>query len=138
MSLPKPAKRSAKPRKRIPARAKRKAKLHDADRLFSELIRYRDGWACGACGSPYRPQCAHIVSRRYHATRFDRDNAVCLCAACHTRWTWDPLGWEAWVEERFPGRLAVLKAKAMGRHDRHDYAELCEALRGAIGIRGAR
>ena len=83
-----------------------------ADRLFSLAIRERDGWACRHCGSTYLVQCAHIISRRYNATRWSLDNAVCLCAKHHMKWTHDPLGWEDWVEERFPGRLAQLKIRA--------------------------
>lgn len=84
-----------------------------ADRLFSLAIRERDDHACRACGSTYRAQCAHIVSRRYGATRWSMDNAVCLCAKCHMKYTHDPLGWEDWVDERFgPERLKGLKLRA--------------------------
>jgi hypothetical protein len=40
------------------------------------------------------------------------DNAVCLCKGCHMKFTYDPIGWEDWVEEKFPGRLAELKVRA--------------------------
>jgi 5-methylcytosine-specific restriction endonuclease McrA len=136
--FPKPAKRVRKPKRRIRRQAKRKAKLHDADKLFSELIRRRDGWACRNCGSPIAPQCAHIVSRRYRATRWSAENAVTLCKADHMRWTHDPLGWEAWVEERFPGRLTQLKWRARAGVAHTDFDELCEALRLAIGLGGAK
>jgi 5-methylcytosine-specific restriction endonuclease McrA len=32
-------------------------------------------------------QCAHIIPRRYAATRVDPENAWCLCAGCHLRTT---------------------------------------------------
>lgn len=30
-------------------------------------------------------QCAHIIGRRYNATRTDPANAWCLCVTCHFR-----------------------------------------------------
>ena len=146
MALPKPEPRGPKPRKRIPKvrakgkrrevrrRKERKAKLKDADRMFSRFIRDRDGNTCRACGSILAPQCAHIVSRRYRATRWSPDNAVCLCAKDHLRFTFNPLAWEAWVEERFPGRLAELKMRALAGVAHVDYGEVCASL-AAIGIR---
>lgn len=47
------------------------------------------------------------------ATRWSMDNAVCLCAKHHMKWTHDPVGWEAWVDERFgEDRLRDLKLRA--------------------------
>ena len=135
MTLAKPPKRGRKPRRRIRRQAKRKAKLHDADRLFSLYIRNRDGWACRACGSPISPQCAHIISRRYRNLRWSPDNAVTLCQKDHMKWTHNPLGWEVWVEERFPGRLSMLKAQALAGKKPVDYEAICRELRAAIGER---
>lgn len=136
--LPKPPKRPRKPRRPIRRKSKRKAKLHDADKLFSEYIRGRDGWACRRCGSPYSPQCAHILSRRYRSVRWSPENAVCLCQKCHMKFTHDPLAWEDWCEERFPGRLEVLKGIVRAGSQREDYEALCESLRAAIGKRGEK
>lgn len=133
MTLAKPAKRGPKPKRRIRAKSKRKAKLHDADRLFSLYIRNRDGWQCRACGSPFNVQCGHIISRRYRAIRFSPQNAVALCAKHHVYFTHRPIEWEAWVEERFPGRLATLKAQALAAHPTPDYEAICAELRAAIG-----
>lgn len=61
------------------------------DRLFSQLVRARG--ACQRCGRTtpdVQLQCAHIVSRRYTATRCDLRNAWCLCAGCHRRLTENP------------------------------------------------
>lgn len=134
VTLPKPVKR-VKPKRRIKPNSKRKAKLHDADRLFSQYIRGRDGWQCRACGSPEFPQCAHLVGRRYRAIRWVPDNAVTLCRGCHVKWTHRPLEWEAWCEERFPGRLAMLKAQALAAHEHPDYDAICEQFKAAIGLR---
>jgi len=56
------------------------------DIVFSKLIRLRDRHRCRRCGRADRKlDCAHIESRRHSATRWDPDNALCLCFACH-RW----------------------------------------------------
>lgn len=75
-------------------------------------------------------QCAHIVSRRYTATRWERGNAVCLCRACHMRYTANPLAWDLWVEEEIgiPAYIA-LKQKALAGRGRTDYKALLSDLR---------
>jgi hypothetical protein len=46
------------------------------------------------------------------------------------RYTYDPLGWEAWVEERLPtGRLEGLKLRARMGLSHVDYDELCAVLK---------
>jgi hypothetical protein len=50
------------------------------------------------------------------------------------KYTHDPLGWEAWIEERFPGRLGMLKAKALSGVKGLDYEELCRLFKAAIGL----
>jgi 5-methylcytosine-specific restriction endonuclease McrA len=134
--LKKPAPRHRKAKRPIRRKAKRKAKLHDADRLFSQYIRTRDGWQCQVCGEPFNIQCGHLISRRYRAVRFSPINAVAICARHHVFYTHRPIEWEAWVEERFPGRLSVLKAQALAAHEHPDYDAVCESLRAAIGVRG--
>ena len=109
-------------------RGSRQALRNRADKLFSEKIR-RDA-CCRNCGASWRLQCAHIVSRRYNATRWSTDNAVCLCQKCHMKFTYDPLGWEEWVEERFPGRLAELKVRARQGVAKVDLEAVVESLKG--------
>ena len=133
--FPKPAKREKAKPKRIKSKSKRKAKLHDADRLFSQFIRNRDGWQCRICGEPYNLQCAHLVSRRYRAIRFSPLNAVALCSRHHVYYTYRTIEWELWCEERFPGRLAMLKAQALAAHEHPDYEQICAEFRRAIGLR---
>lgn len=53
------------------------------DKLFSEII--RSVGRCVLCGSTNYLQTAHLVSRRYSATRCDISNAVCACAGCHRK-----------------------------------------------------
>jgi 5-methylcytosine-specific restriction endonuclease McrA len=135
VTLTKPAKRARRVKRPLRRRAKRKAKLHDADKLFSTYIRTRDGWACQRCGSPFRIQCAHLIGRAYRAVRFASLNATALCQGCHVFFTHRPLEWADWCEERWPGRLTMLKAQALAAHEHPDYTALCESLRLAIGVR---
>jgi len=63
-----------------------------ADKLFSEIIRERDGWACQRCHKVYNKydphsrmglHCAHNRGRANYNTRFNENNAVALCYGCH-------------------------------------------------------
>lgn len=77
-----------KPVKRGQSAASLKRK---ATTLHSMVVRARAGYACERCGTTTgQLQCAHIVSRRYTATRVDPYNAWCLCATCHRRLTEHP------------------------------------------------
>lgn len=67
-----------------------------ADDLFSKIIRSR-GY-CEGCGSTKNLQTAHIISRRYSATRTNLDNAFCACAACHRYWTDHPVEFAVFVQ----------------------------------------
>jgi len=56
-----------------------------ATRLHSLVVRSRG--FCERCGGTNTLQAAHIIPRRYAATRTDETNAWCLCAGCHRRLT---------------------------------------------------
>ena len=95
-----------------------------ADRLFSLLV--RDTGVCANCGyrCPCLPdeirrtkthrlecklQCAHIIGRAYSTTRTDLDNAVCLDASCHMRFTDWP---DEWLDFVGRDRYDALKLRA--------------------------
>lgn len=127
---PRPLRRSTKPRKRASNRRRSRLSLRkECDRRFAVAIKDRDGWACRACGTPFNVQCAHIVSRRYHATRWLMANAVTLCSKHHMKWTNDPLGWDAWVEERI-GFAGYNELKRMARQGvaHIDYQAILDSL----------
>lgn len=85
--------------------------MNQTDVLFSRYIRARDGGICQAGALSERGQelkdcwgeleCAHLISRRYKATRWDYQtpNAVTLCAGHHDYYTRHPLAWTAWRTE---------------------------------------
>lgn len=57
-----------------------------ATMLHSKVVRQRG--ACERCGQSSGPfDAAHIIPRRYAATRCDAANAWCLCKGCHLRTT---------------------------------------------------
>jgi hypothetical protein len=102
------------------------------DDTFSLIVRIRDGDRCRLCNQRFRVQCAHLVSRRYYSVRWDLRNAWGLCWPCHARYTFDPLGWDALVEDAV-GVVdwAKLKDEARlgGIGDSTDYEALAIALR---------
>ncbi len=59
------------------------------DKLFSEFIRKKAmlNGGCERCHTPKKDykqlQCSHFHGRRKRSVRFDPDNAVGLCGACH-------------------------------------------------------
>jgi 5-methylcytosine-specific restriction endonuclease McrA len=122
--IPKPPRRAPKPRKRIKPKGKKRtpkrrrsrlAMRRECDKRFAFAVKQRDGWACKACGDHLRGvQCAHVLSRRYHAVRWSMANAVALCAGCHMKFTHDPLAWDDWVTERF-GDAVYMELKRIAR-----------------------
>ena len=105
-----------------------------ADALFGRLIRSRG--ACQRCGrtsSEVQLQCAHIVSRRFTATRWDENNALCLCAGCH-RWGHDnPIEFTKFVTDLLGDEIVegVLEQARnyTGTIKRVDYEELIAGLK---------
>jgi len=64
-------------------------KLRKTDKLFSDYIRTRDKWTCLRCGNKPVKQglhCSHYWGRGREAIRFEPDNAISLCFACHKLW----------------------------------------------------
>ena len=97
------------------------------DRVFSLLV--RSVGCCQSCGATERLQCAHVVSRRYLGVRFAFDNAMCLCAACHMRFTHRPLEWEVFVIDRMgDGAFAELKRRALSHRGPLDRRAVGEVL----------
>ena len=97
------------------------------DKLFSEKI--REAGVCAKCGSREYLQCAHIVSRRYLQTRFDLDNALCLCRGCHLFSHTHPAEWEVWLEDTLGRKyLKKLRDKALA-YGKIDYEEIIYKLK---------
>lgn len=91
-----------------------------ATKLHAAIVRARGQCENTDCGRFENLQCAHIVSRRYSATRTDLANALCLCAGCHMHFTEWPLEFAEFVNAKI-GKDAYerlsLKALRSGKVD---------------------
>lgn len=114
-------------------RTKRTTLKNKADRLFSQYIRQRDG-GCVACLSVENLQCAHIFTRSYLNTRFDEDNAVCLCAGCHKFYTHRPIEWSDFIIARIgEEKYQDVRMRAVSTDTRIDYEAVIEVLQRRLG-----
>lgn len=101
-----------------PSTAKNKATT-----LHSLIVRSRGvcearGWYGHECSG--KLECAHIISRRYSATRTRLDNAFCLCSKAHFRFSEWPVEFAEFVAERIgPDRYQALQdaARSGGKVD---------------------
>jgi hypothetical protein len=107
-----------------------------ADVLFSRLIRSRG--RCEHCGGTENLQCAHIISRRFSATRVMSENALCLDAKCHHHFTDHPVEFGRWVIS-YIGEDAydVILRKAM-LPSKVDWAAEVERLKALIPVSDRR
>ena len=106
-----------------------------ADGLWALIVRHKCHGRCIACGTTALIQAAHIVSRRYHSTRYRLDNGVPLCAGCHRAYTSDPLGWKQFIDWRLPGALEILEPAALVVV-KLDYVAVVVALQAEVRTRG--
>lgn len=58
--------------------------IKQMDKIWSQIIRNRE--RCARCSRPDTLQAAHIFSRRNMSVRWDLDNGMPLCYACHMFW----------------------------------------------------
>ena len=106
-------------------------KITKLDTLFSEFIRKRANQRTGGCERCLTPkydttkengkifpaykqlQCSHFWGRAKKVVRYDEDNAVGLCGACHLYLTAHPKEHSRWFEEHL-GQPAfdLLEARA--------------------------
>ena len=87
--------------------AKQKRKL---DRLFSKYILNRDNRTCQWCGMSEigkKYDTAHIIPREIMATRYNENNAVCLCFKCHINWHNSPLHAAEFIEKKYGKEFVV-------------------------------
>lgn len=107
-----------------------KVKIDNADRLFSEYIRRRDG-KCVRCGRTGRPnanghpilglQASHYHGRRKEATRFDPENVDAVCSGCHQYWGENREKYTAWKREQLGENgffLLEIRSKSYHKKDR--------------------
>lgn len=101
-----------------------------ATKLHSLLVRSRG--ACERCGNAdaAKLQTAHIIGRRFAATRTDERNAWCLCAGCHFRLTEHPDEHMAFVGQTIGmAEFDRLKTKALAGVKANDAFWAAESVR---------
>lgn len=74
-----------------------KSSKDKCDEVFSDIIRSHG--RCERCNSTYSLECAHIIPRRFNATRTMESNACCLCHVCHRFFTDNPDHFHTWIDE---------------------------------------
>lgn len=122
------------PKRKKPTKLTKTKQKALADKLFSAKIRARGrcegariitnaGMGSVRCNGNF--QCAHIVSRRYLNTRWDEDNALCMCAAHHLYATHHPLEWRRYVGEP---QMTELEQRALSSA-KVDYDEVLARLK---------
>ena len=85
------------------------------DKLVSQIVRLRGVCArCGKGAEQITLQCAHIYGRRNLSVRFDQENCLALCYACHFHWAHrEPILFTEFVQEYLgEERYTSLKHKA--------------------------
>lgn len=92
-----------------------------ATRLHAQIIRSRG--ECEACGSTNALQCAHIISRKYARTRTMLENAFCLCASCHMRFTDNPVEFGTFTLDKIGDEIYVMLLAERNRIDKVDWEE---------------
>jgi hypothetical protein len=116
-----------------------KIRLDSLDGLFSEYVRKRAIQRAGGCERCLSErfdiqkdngiifpawkqlQCAHFHGRGDRSTRWDEDNAVGLCGACHFYFGAHPLEFVEWFRKHLGERefdMLAARNRVLGRPDR--------------------
>ena len=125
----------AKPiRKRVKSKHSRRKKTRtkrgmviDLDKVARrEIVEERDGNVCQRCGFPVlvispdgrfydRPiQWAHVHTREYYITRWEPDNSLALCSACHVWFDNHKVLSLDWFAKKYPERWERIKRILQG------------------------
>ena len=111
--------------------------VEDADAWVKAIVVHRQATPClrqgiypPSCGGPI--QGAHILRKggKYLSIRHHLDNVVAMCRNHHMVWAHhNELEFYEWIEELYPGRIAMLKATARAPKRKQDLKELICVLK---------
>ena len=111
--------------------------VEEADSWVTAINLHRQGGKClregiypPSCGGPM--QGAHILRKggKYISIRHHLDNVVILCRNHHMFWAHlYELDFYEWIEELYPGRLAMLRETARAPKRKVDLKELICVLK---------
>ena len=114
-------------------------KLSSADIAFSHCIRAAADNTCLRCKKQFeRTECSHVFGRRHRTIRWAKDNAKCLCHACHRWWHENPADSGRWfllevgkhfldlLREKRDSRVKVPKSeeKEIAKHYREQLKQI--------------
>ena len=72
--------------------------INKLDKVFGAYIRSkRECEWCGKTKENCQLQWCHIFSRKFHNTRWNELNSLCLCAGCHRKGHDQPTVFSKWV-----------------------------------------
>lgn len=101
------------------------------DKLFSQMVLFRDNRVCQRCGGPGN-QTSHVIGRRNLHLRWNLNNALCMDGGCHNFW-WhsEPLEAAKWFAEKYPERMTYLQLenRKQVKYSTVDLETMYEALK---------
>lgn len=108
----------------------RNALIREIDRHVRRRVFERDGNRCLRCNGDSALTPAHILPKgKYPRLRFEELNILTLCWPCHRyHWHDDPVEALVWLEQKYPGRIQLLRELA-ATATRPDMKELLIVLR---------
>lgn len=97
----------------------REIRLSVADKIWSKLVRERDG-KCLVCGKTEYLAAHHFVGRANKSVRLELDNGITLCPSCHTfnnnfSAHRTPKDFKIWFKEKYPERAKRMETKSQIR-----------------------
>ncbi len=98
------------------------------DKLYSIYIRMRAIFRVGGCERCLTPklswkqlQCSHFFGRARRSVRWDEENAVGLCGACHMYFTANPLEHTEWFKKHLgEEKFDLLNSRMRQTHPKPD------------------
>jgi ribosomal protein L37AE/L43A len=105
-----------KPREPIRRKSPHCQMCQELDLFVREKVFERDGWKCVKCGKSKVSgisvlQVAHVYPKgKYQRLRFEIDNLLSLCYACHMIWLHrNPMEFSSWFRANYPERARKLE-----------------------------
>jgi hypothetical protein len=105
----------------------RKGWKSKCDKLWSLHILSRDK-VCRCCGKLPAKHPHHLISRRYHSTRFIPTNGVGLCVKCHFMAHQNPIAFHAWMVDNIGQTQLNQLNEFSQRIEKLDYVKVCSDL----------
>lgn len=92
----------------------RKTLVRKLDELWAVIIKQRAGYKCEICGlRNCQLNSHHINGRSPQTLRWDTDNGICLCTACHTFGSTSAHSVSYEGQKKFHEKLELLRGKKL-------------------------